>query len=600
MNCNQARSMFAAYRELKHGQIDTTELDVHLEQCAACRHVLAQQNVVGERVRLLPTLDPSPDAHAKLMQALAAEHTRFLQSSSTTHTSSASSVPDFLKPYMKEQTTLHASDTLRQFSSAETGPLPVLQMKHKKRLAPMGQFAVLGLAASFLMIFLVGGLVSLLLLANHGDTNIATSITRPSLIAPVSYTTKTSYPHVASAVATHEHIYYSAYGDGETQWMLEQVNGTPKDAISTPLLATSSHSPLFVLGASQQWLIWLQFDAPQRGIQSPHAKHARTSSLTRSWSLNALSLATPQNTVHPFGNTITLQHGNFDTATIPSWIHTPIQGLWFIQQDTLLVTAIDAKGEAQLVRYELDAHQDMTSTPIAMTSGGHVLTSPTATADGMRIFWSEEWFASDLQPHSNIWMQETTKAVTLEHGAWRPTVTVDKQLFRADEVSFHPQVVNDTLFLVSTADPSVVTQRTPSATGTSVVHTEVTSTPVSTAPVTSRFTNIYSSQIDESIHGMLLAIALDDSAARPTTLSSDSTSAALQAGTRFLIWQSSTGYQMYDAVAKLSIVVKDSTKDATFLAVNADAAVWVVGENTSTKDTPNVQTATFKTFNWPA
>jgi len=600
VNCNQARSMLAAYRELKHGQIDTTELDVHLEQCAACRHVLAQQHSVGDSIRLLPVLEPAPEAHTKLMQALATEHVRFLQRSSNAQASSASSVPDFLKPYVKEQlrTSSKKPDSLRDFSTAETGPLPVIQMKRKRRIAPMGQFAVLGLAASVLMVFLVGGLVSLLALASHGGTGPTTaSITHPSLIASVSYTTETSYPHVASAVATPEHIYYSAYADGQTQWMLEQV--TPKDTKSSPLLKTSSHSPLFVLGASQQWLVWLQFDASQKGEQGLHQRNTTTHSLTRTWSLNALSLAQPQDTSHPFGHPIVLQHGTFDTATVPDWIHTPIQGISFIQQDTLLVTSIDAKGDAQLVRYELYRKPNTISTLIATTNNGHILTSPTATDDGTRIFWSEEWFTGDLQPHSTVWTQETMTELTRPNGAWRPDISVAKHVYRPDEMSFHPQVINDTLFLLSTSDPGVATQGTPDTTSTPTVQGKAT--PVSIAPVIGRFTDVYPTQIDESIHGTVLAFPLDDPKALPTTLSSDSTAAALQGGTRFLLWQSSTGYQMYDAFAKSApIEVKDSTKDAAFLTVNTASAVWVAKEHPSTQGTSAVQTATFSMFNWPA
>jgi len=597
VNCKQARSMLATYRELNHSQVDTIELDAHLEECAECRRMLSQQDIVSKHIRLLPTIEPAANAQTKLMHALATEHARFLQRSSKTHTSSASAVPDFLKPYMKEQTseTSRASERLAAFSSAETGPLPFISMKRKKRIAPMGQLAVLGLAASFLLVFLIGGLVSLLLLANHGDSgSISTSISRPSLVAPVNYTVKTLYPHITSAVATREHIYYSAYGDGKTPWMIEQVNDTTKDAASTPLLAEGSNNPLFVLGASQQWLIWLQLDTPQRNTQGSHVKQTSIASLTRSWSLNALSLTTPN------AQPILLQNGVFDTATVPSWTHTPIQGLWFIQQDTLLVTTVDAKGNAQLVRYQLLANQGTTSTNIATASGGHILTSPTATADGSRIFWSEEWFSNDMQPHSNIWTQMTTKEVTQQHGVWRPSIVVNKQLFRSDGMSFHPQVINDTLFLLSTGNSSVSPQATSTPAGTAVAPTAILPTPVVITPVIPRFTDVYPSQIDESIHGTLLAIALDNPTAQPTTISSDNTAAAPQAGTRFLVWQSSAGYQMYDAVVKSFIEVNSSTKSAAFLAVNSDTAVWVAGENSKTKNTTTgIQTATFSMFNWP-
>jgi len=596
--------MLATYRELKNGHDDTTELDVHLEQCAACRDVLAQQSIVGKSVRLLPTLEHAPNAHGRLMRTLATEHAQFLQHSSHAHASSASSVPDFLKPYMKEQIRAAGThNTLTSFSTAETGPLPIIPIKRKRHIAPMGQFAVLGLAASFLMVFLVGGLVSLLILANHGGGNIGSTaaITPPSLVAPVNYTATTAYSHVSSAVATREHIYYSAYREGQPQWMIEQVNGTSKNATSTPLLAKGSNSPLFVLSTSQKWLIWLQFDTPQRETKGQqHIGHTSTATLTRSWSLNALPLTTPQDTMQSFGQSITLQHGTFDTTTVPSWVRTPIQGLSFIQQDALLVTTIDAKGDAQLVRYQLNVGQGATANTIATTNSGHIFTSPTATADGSQIFWSEEWFTEDMQPHSNIWTQETTSNVTQQNGAWRPGITVNKQLFLSDEVSFHPQVINDTLFLLSTGNPAVQTPKKPDATNIPSGQATVTPVPVSTAPVVPRFTDVYAPQIDEAIHGTVLAFALDDPAAAPTTLSSDNTAAALQGGTRFLLWQSSNGYHMYDAVAKSPVEVKNSTRSVAFLAVNTDTAVWVATENPASVNSTGTQTATFSMFNWPA
>src|SRR5437588_13093682 len=90
--------MLAAYRELKNGEVDTTELVVHLEECSSCRQVLAGYSFIGEQVRSLPPLEPSPLMHTKLMKALAAEHTQFLQHSSAV----TSPTPEFLKPYLRE------------------------------------------------------------------------------------------------------------------------------------------------------------------------------------------------------------------------------------------------------------------------------------------------------------------------------------------------------------------------------------------------------------------------------------------------------------------------------------------------------------------
>jgi len=71
--------MMSVYRELKDGEFDTTELDVHLERCASCRQALARDTFVGDQLRALPVIEPPPDMHAKLMRALASEHLQFMQ-----------------------------------------------------------------------------------------------------------------------------------------------------------------------------------------------------------------------------------------------------------------------------------------------------------------------------------------------------------------------------------------------------------------------------------------------------------------------------------------------------------------------------------------
>src|SRR5439155_33577 len=103
----------------------------------------------------------------------------------------------------------------------------------------LSQFAVLGLAAMFLMVLMMGGLTSLLLLAHNNQSGIsavsnASKIILPASVEQVPYTTTTLYQHVASAVADHTYIYYTAYGDGlNNPWMLERLDRTT--GISTPL-----------------------------------------------------------------------------------------------------------------------------------------------------------------------------------------------------------------------------------------------------------------------------------------------------------------------------------------------------------------------------
>ena len=253
--------LLAAHRELNADDVLTVELDAHLEQCPACRHVLARYSLIGEQIRSLPALDPPPDMHAKLMRALATEHTQFMQRTSPP----ALPPPEFLKPYLRNH--VHSSsktDSLAAFSSADTGPLPIIRSTRKKRRRTFGQFAAIGLAAAFLMALMMGGITSLLLLA-HGQLGTEPAplvVNHPADVAKVSYTTSTGYNHVVSAVADESSIYYTAYGDGDnSNWMIEQLDRATK--VSTPLLPTASASPLIVLGNSNDWLVWLQFDEPK-------------------------------------------------------------------------------------------------------------------------------------------------------------------------------------------------------------------------------------------------------------------------------------------------------------------------------------------------
>ena len=155
MKCTEAQVLLAAYRELNTDDVVTTELDAHLEQCPSCRNALARYSLIGEQVRSLPVLEPTPDMHAKLMRALAVEHSQFIQRSS----SSAPPLPEFLKPYLRDH--VHSSsktDPLAAFSSADTGPLPIIRAVHKKRHRTFGQFAAIGVAAAFLMTLMMGGI----------------------------------------------------------------------------------------------------------------------------------------------------------------------------------------------------------------------------------------------------------------------------------------------------------------------------------------------------------------------------------------------------------------------------------------------------------
>jgi hypothetical protein len=638
--------MLSAYRELS--DIQSIELDTHLETCAACRQVLAQQGMVNEQLHLLPTLSPDTDAHTKLMRVLAAEHAAYLQRMSAS-TTSAKPVPDFLKPYIKEHvretaTTVAASrrakratsgaGTLAAFSTAETGPLPILTKRQRQRPSSFNQFAILGLAAVFLLTLLTGGLVSLLVLANNSisgaGTRLSTSVTQQSQVSPASFQTQTAYRNVTSAVASGSHIYYSAYNDGQQQWMIEQTNGPQKDtttAISTPLLSKASTNPLYVLSASASWLVWLQLNTPQavyeRTSQS-QSKHVTIENFTRDWDIYALSVTSKNSTP------LLLTSGVFNTSTAPTWVHSPVQGLSLTSTGTLLVALVDAQGNSQLVSYLLNGQSKISSSVLATANSGHILTSPTMESTGAYTFWSEEWLTSDNMLHGNIWERQENKALTYKRTGqsskytWQPTITTSTSLFRSDETSFRPQVVNDTLFLLSTDATNITNGQGMTAQGTPDATVTVQATPTGTPntvpptfPVAPRLAAVnyqgqadatkYQEQVDATITGTLFAYSLTNLDAQPKVMGNGIPAVAPQGGTNYLIWQTSAGYQMYDTDVHQSVSVTTLPHNASFLAVNGDATVWMVLPNSSTgtngsNGASNGSTTapiTFSWFNWP-
>src|SRR5205085_7553181 len=148
---------------------------------------------------------------------------------------------------------------------------------------------------------------------------------------------------------------------------------------------------------------------------------------------------------------VTLHSGTFDQNATASWIHTPIQGVWFIQ-NTLLVAMVDENGVSHLVRYPLGKNNDFKATEIAKTNAEHIITSPTANSDGTQIYWAEEWRTDDGNLHSNIWMQQVLDVSAPSRGQLIEHTRTIKQLFLQDGMSFHPVVVDGTFFYLSTAD----------------------------------------------------------------------------------------------------------------------------------------------------
>lgn len=607
--------MMSAYRELKSGEIDTSELDEHLEECAACRETLASYTQLGEAIRATPVCAPLPEMRERLMHALADEQLKMLQKSAPGKVST----PEFLKPYLQERARkTKRQDEIAAFSTAETGPLPMIQARRKRRSARMNQFAVLGMAAAILILVMTGGLTSLLMLARTNPTSINTtgiSLHQPSEVYQKSYTTDTLYSNIASAIPVGNFIYYSAYGNGanSNNWMLMQFDRSTQ--MSKPLLETAGSAPLIILSASNNWLIWLDYSRPQpitHGI-STSSHH----SPQRNWSVYYLSLLpqasdtnaaqssdtgasanqkgklTRQAEPTSFPAVMTLAQGIFDSTTAPGWVTTPIQGTW-LSGDTVLVAQIDQQGTSRLKSYRLDVGAK--STPgqvISKAAPGHVLNWPTANNTRMQTYWSDEWITADGVLHSNIWQQQTFEQTLHYRGHVEEQTFNTQQLFMEDGMSFQPQVVNNTLFLLNTSEVTVSGQGEVRPNGTPLP-TSATDITVQSTPRTDP--NVYMAPADASVHGTLFMLPLDGLAVgTESMLGTVGQATGFQAGGNYVIWQDNVGYQMYDVQHQSNVVVGNTLNNASLLTVNGSTTLWWSDDEASVAPGK----LSLLAFNWP-
>ncbi len=536
------------------------------------------------------------------MRALAREHAQFLQKASP----GSAPTPEFLKPYLQEQARVtQIPNHLSALSTAETGPLPIIHVRHRRRpRSHMSHFAVLGLAAAFLMVLMMGGITSLLILAHNNTTPLAgiTSSSSASLehteIQKSTFATSTLYQHVASAVANSDSIYYSAYQDSsQSAWMLLQLDLANKK--STPLLTQPTDQPIIVLGSSPQWLLWLQYDKPVARLH----KNVPNTDLVP-WSLNILSLAQVAQSPVPIAPTILL-NGEFDQSTVPTWIHTPIQGIW-LAQNVLLVATVDGKGVSHLLEYQLDLSGKSSVTEIATAASGDILTSPTANDNASSIYWADESMTDAGILSSNILMrQETTVPgfTHFSHGRWVQDTTqiINQGAFREDGMSFRPQIADGTLFWLSTATVSASGLKgTPMAGQTPLVATPQ----ISPILIPRTDPGIYAPPLDTQIPGQIFAQPLDG-LTPPTSLNNGGAAYALQVGTDFALWQNGKGYEMYNVPTQNHVNTGNILNDAAFLAINGDSAVWLPNPDptatatASTKGQGTPLPVNFYTFNWP-
>ncbi|GHO45348.1 zf-HC2 domain-containing protein [Ktedonospora formicarum] len=659
MNCSEARELLANYDELRKAKADVLPaLDAHLKECSACREIQQQNSFIGEGIRALPPLSPSPVAHAKLMRALAAEHTRYIQRNASLDISTPT--PSFLKPYLKDLSADEKHlEPLTTFSSAETGPLPVVPMVRKRpRLARMSHASIVGIAAAVLMLIMVSGISSLVLMSQTGNN----SASQPHIVNQVAVTSPTQisvaykgsaqgpYSHVVSSIASRDTLYYTAYQNSlnvtdptdssQFTWMLEKLDLSGNTNVEPiPLLEKDSTSKLYILESFNDWLIWLQVDPPK----TTSGKNSTTNTtpanlLPHTWRVQALYLGNDpeQNSKnkdkketegtqgHPtFKTPITLLKGTYDQSAVPAWVNSPLQGT-STYSNNLLVAWLDAQGTSHLNNYQLDPEKEPVSTELAKATDGHILTTPTATSNGLSIYWGEEWTTEDNALHGNIW-QNQQKEAPPQHGRWTPHNQTFQSLFRDDGGSFHPQVVNGTLFILSTlpVDQELIVKPSPTPTqgkGTATAtptrtptHTKTTPTPSPSVPPTTTTSPAqapiiakndpasYPLQADARILGTLLGYQISDPGT-PQQLGDEGQSMAPQGGDRFLIWQNKDkSINMFDVLTNNAVNVKEAIPTNTiFLSVKGDTAVWITPpEQNGDTNTQSADTVLFKTFNWP-
>ncbi|GCF07595.1 anti-sigma factor family protein [Dictyobacter arantiisoli] len=640
MNCRQARALLAIYREHQQDPTDTPELKEHLAHCADCKDAYAQYQFIGERIRSLPSLELSAQAHSKLMQALAAEHVRFLQR--TPASAPSTPTPAFLAPYLKDiaKQKTHA-DSLAAFSTADTGPLPIVRAtRARRRSQPMPHIAIIGLAASFMVVVMLGGLVSLLFLTNQGQAGgpiagnqVSISHVEAAQADTAATSTQTFYPHIASASTSNNMVYYSAYNENLNAWMLEKfaVTNDPNTAQeSVPLLSTPSTRPLIVLGSNNNWLFWLQWETPKKTTSHHQNQPIPANSFEGAWTLKALYLAQDTSTstsknqsANQAGTAtpLTLANNTFHAATAPSWLTSPIQGLAFYGNHAL-VALVDSTGVSHLINYQFDQNKLLKATELAKASAQHVLTSPTATSDGSSIYWSEEWETPDHGLNSNIWTEQAVNAQPAQSGRWLPHTQENIYVYRNDNLSFSPKVVNDTLFLLSknpsnsveTNNVLTATATAANATATSTPQSATTSkasptptTPQNLASILADTSNVDPTiqvpQIDELVSGKLLTFTANGAAPETTTLNDNEIVSHLQSGGDFLLWQSNTqNFKMYDARIKVMVNGIDNLdrSSTAFMSINGNTILWTkyivpTGNQSVSTDIE----VTFETLKWP-
>jgi hypothetical protein len=349
MTCGQARRLLAAYRRDDWSPAQLDALGRHLAGCADCRRTEADFRQAGERVRQLPSIQPSPSLRQGVYAAIRAEQARRGRPAAE----------------------------LARFASEDTQP--GLRAIRPPRRRSAGGALVRGAAVAAVVLLALAG--ARLMPAAGGIAGLAASLTgAPSAPHVAQYTAVPTVAGVTGALASSRWLVYAAHDVRGRPALYAEDRASHRTSALLPRPLDAS-SGLALRALTDHWALWLS------GADVAGA----------SWTLWATPLpATPGG---PAGPSLALTGTGAGGADPPTWLG----GAWAQADEVLL--ALATRDDALVERFDLTPGRDVPAPTVVAhaSAAGHLLTNPSASAG--TYYWAEVWIDGATGLHSDIWRQ---------------------------------------------------------------------------------------------------------------------------------------------------------------------------------------------------
>jgi hypothetical protein len=195
---------------------------------------------------------------------------------------------------------------------------------------------------------------------------------------------------------------------------------------------------------------------------------------------------------------------------------------------------------------------------------------------------------------STIWEQHTEELSQRIQGQTTEISTVTQKIILNDGLSFHPQVVANTLYFLSTSEVGVTSQSDVEPNGTPLPAT-ARSTSISSTPNVDP--DLYQPPLDANLHGSVFSITLSGSnVGTESMLGNVGQSTGLQSGNSYVIWQDTSGYHMYDVLRQSDVTLNSTLDGAKMLAVNGTTTLWT--RTNYAAGSVSGSSITLEAFNW--